>query len=129
MRARSPRPSCGSAAPARASSSAWPYRSMAATPPADPTIGTAGRGPLVLTKSVPWLDQQVRTACPGACTSPQTSSSREGRHRQMKISLGYQIPSFTYPGGPAAIFDTVVAQAQEAESSGFDTVLLLDPSY
>ena len=29
----------------------------------------------------------------------------------MKISLGYQIPSFTYPGGPAAIFDTVVAQA------------------
>ena len=36
----------------------------------------------------------------------------------MKIALGYQIPSFTYPGGPAAIFDTVVAQAREAESSG-----------
>jgi NAD(P)-dependent dehydrogenase (short-subunit alcohol dehydrogenase family) len=36
-RARSPRPSCGCAAPARASSSAWPYRSTAATPPADRT--------------------------------------------------------------------------------------------
>jgi F420-dependent oxidoreductase-like protein len=47
----------------------------------------------------------------------------------MKISLGYQIPSFTYPGGPAAIFDTVVAQAREAESSGFDTVLLMDHFY
>jgi F420-dependent oxidoreductase-like protein len=47
----------------------------------------------------------------------------------MKISLGYQIPSFTYPGGPATIFDTVVAQAREAESSGFDTVLLMDHFY
>jgi F420-dependent oxidoreductase-like protein len=45
----------------------------------------------------------------------------------MNISLGYQIPSFTYPGGPAAIFDTVVAQ--EAEASGFDTVLLMDHFY
>jgi hypothetical protein len=35
----------------------------------------------------------------------------------MNISLGYQIPSFTYPGGPSAIFDTVVAQARDAESS------------
>jgi hypothetical protein len=43
----------------------------------------------------------------------------KGQHRQMEISLGYQIPSFTYPGGPAAVFDTVVAQAREAESSGF----------
>ena len=33
------------------------------------------------------------------------------------------------PGGPAAIFHTVVAQAQEAESSGFDTVLLMDHFY
>jgi F420-dependent oxidoreductase-like protein len=47
----------------------------------------------------------------------------------MKTSLGYQIPSFTYPGGPAAIFDTIVAQAREAESSGFDTVLLMDHFY
>ena len=47
----------------------------------------------------------------------------------MNISMGYQIPSFTYPGGPAAIFGTVVAQALEAESSGFDTVLLMDHFY
>jgi F420-dependent oxidoreductase-like protein len=47
----------------------------------------------------------------------------------MDISLGYQIVSFTYPGGPATIFDTVVAQAREAESSGFDTVLLMDHFY
>jgi F420-dependent oxidoreductase-like protein len=49
--------------------------------------------------------------------------------RQMKISLGYQIPSFTYPGSPDAIFNTVAAQAREAESSGFDTVLLMDHFY
>jgi F420-dependent oxidoreductase-like protein len=53
--------------------------------------------------------------------------SKEGV--QMDISLGYQIVSFTYPGGPAAIFDTVVAQAREAESSGFDTVLVMDHFY
>jgi F420-dependent oxidoreductase-like protein len=47
----------------------------------------------------------------------------------MKISLGYQIPSFAYPGGPATIFETLVAQAREAESSGFDTVLLMDHFY
>ena len=47
----------------------------------------------------------------------------------MDISLGYQIVSFTYPGGAAAIFDTVVTQAREAEASGFDTVLLMDHFY
>ena len=45
------------------------------------------------------------------------------------ISLGYQIPNFTYPGGPATLFDTVAAQAREAESSGFDTVLVMDHFY
>jgi F420-dependent oxidoreductase-like protein len=45
------------------------------------------------------------------------------------ISLGYQIPNFSYPGGVEALFDTVVAQAREAESSGFDTVLVMDHFY
>ncbi|WP_460827787.1 LLM class F420-dependent oxidoreductase [Nostocoides australiense] len=44
--------------------------------------------------------------------------------------LGYQIPNFTYPGvGPAALFDVVVAQAKEAEASGFDTVFVMDHFY
>ena len=44
--------------------------------------------------------------------------------------LGLQIPSFTYPGGtPATIFPTVVGAAQAAESSGFDTVLVMDHFY
>jgi len=44
--------------------------------------------------------------------------------------LGYQIPNFTYPGvGPADLFDLVVAQAQAAESSGFDTVFVMDHFY
>lgn len=47
----------------------------------------------------------------------------------MTISLGYQIPNFTYPGGVATLFDTVQAQAREAESSGFDTVLVMDHFY
>jgi F420-dependent oxidoreductase-like protein len=41
--------------------------------------------------------------------------------------LGYQIPNFTYPGtGPADLFEVVAAQAAAADSSGFDTVLLMD---
>ncbi|GAB2637518.1 LLM class F420-dependent oxidoreductase [Gordonia jinhuaensis] len=47
----------------------------------------------------------------------------------MSIRLGYQIPSFSYPGGVGDIFPTVVAQAQEAERSGFDTVFVMDHFY
>ncbi|GAA0429920.1 putative luciferase-like oxidoreductase [Actinoplanes capillaceus] len=47
----------------------------------------------------------------------------------MSIRLGYQIPNFTYPGPAAELFDTVVAQAREAEASGFDTVLVMDHLY
>ena len=48
----------------------------------------------------------------------------------MSIRLGYQIPNFTYPGVPAEdLFDTVVAQAREAEAAGFDTVLVMDHFY
>ncbi len=44
--------------------------------------------------------------------------------------LGYQIPNFTYPNTePADIFDIVVRQAKEAESSGFDTVMVMDHFY
>ncbi|GIE88434.1 LLM class F420-dependent oxidoreductase [Actinoplanes regularis] len=48
----------------------------------------------------------------------------------MTIRLGYQIPNFTYPGTPdEQLFDTVVAQAKEAEAAGFDTVLVMDHFY
>lgn len=48
----------------------------------------------------------------------------------MTIRLGYQIPNYTYPGGSAdTLFPTVVAQAREAEASGFDTVLVMDHFY
>ena len=44
--------------------------------------------------------------------------------------LGYQIPNFTYPGvDSAGLFDVVAMQAQAAERSGFDTVLLMDHFY
>lgn len=47
----------------------------------------------------------------------------------MSIRLGYQIPNFTYPGGPAAIGPTVVQQAREAEAAGFDAVFVMDHFY
>jgi F420-dependent oxidoreductase-like protein len=48
----------------------------------------------------------------------------------VSIRLGYQIPNFTYPGIPVeSLFDTVVAQAREAEAAGFDTVLVMDHLY
>ncbi|CAN5452186.1 LLM class F420-dependent oxidoreductase [soil metagenome] len=44
--------------------------------------------------------------------------------------LGYQLPNFTYPGvGPAELFDVVARQAAEADTSGFDTVLVMDHFY
>jgi F420-dependent oxidoreductase-like protein len=44
--------------------------------------------------------------------------------------LGYQIPNFTYPGvTPDRLFPTVRQQAVEAESAGFDTVLVMDHFY
>ncbi|MFI5491867.1 LLM class F420-dependent oxidoreductase [Actinoplanes sp. NPDC051859] len=48
----------------------------------------------------------------------------------MSIRLGYQIPNYTYPGGAVEdLFDTVTAQAREAEAAGFDTVLVMDHFY
>jgi F420-dependent oxidoreductase-like protein len=48
----------------------------------------------------------------------------------VSIRLGYQIPNFTYPGVPVeSLFDTVVAQAREAEGSGYDTVFVMDHFY
>lgn len=48
----------------------------------------------------------------------------------MSIRLGYQIPNFSYPDTPVeALFETVVAQAREAEASGFDAVLVMDHFY
>ncbi|MCB0971364.1 MAG: LLM class F420-dependent oxidoreductase [Acidimicrobiales bacterium] len=41
--------------------------------------------------------------------------------------LGYQIPNFTYEGvAPGDLFATIAAQAREADSSGFDTVMVMD---
>ncbi len=44
--------------------------------------------------------------------------------------LGYQIPNFTYPGVASdRLFETIAAQAVEAEHAGFDTVLVMDHFY
>lgn len=44
--------------------------------------------------------------------------------------LGYQIANFTYPDVPdEQSFATIVAQAKEAEASGFDTVFVMDHFY
>ena len=44
--------------------------------------------------------------------------------------LGYQIPNFTYPGvEPVDLFGTIVQQAREADTSGFDTVMVMDHFY
>ncbi|WP_395311413.1 LLM class F420-dependent oxidoreductase [Mycobacterium sp. AMU20-3851] len=45
------------------------------------------------------------------------------------IKLGLQIPNFSYGTGVADLFPTVIAQAQEAERAGFDSVFLMDHFY
>ncbi len=47
----------------------------------------------------------------------------------MAIRLGYQIPNFSYGTGIEELFPTVVAQAREAESAGFDSVFVMDHFY
>ncbi len=47
----------------------------------------------------------------------------------MTIRLGLQIPNFSYGTGVEALFPTVVAQAQEAEAAGFDSVFVMDHFY
>jgi F420-dependent oxidoreductase-like protein len=45
------------------------------------------------------------------------------------IRLGLQIPNFSYGTGVAELFPTVIAQAQEAESAGFDALFVMDHFY
>jgi F420-dependent oxidoreductase-like protein len=45
------------------------------------------------------------------------------------IKLGFQIPNFSYGTGVEQLFPTVIAQAQEAEAAGFDSVFLMDHFY
>ena len=47
----------------------------------------------------------------------------------MAIKLGLQIPNFSYGTGVEQLFPTVIAQAQEAEAAGFDTVFVMDHFY
>jgi F420-dependent oxidoreductase-like protein len=45
------------------------------------------------------------------------------------IRLGLQIPNFSYGTGIEQLFPTVIAQAREAESAGFDAVFVMDHFY
>jgi F420-dependent oxidoreductase-like protein len=45
------------------------------------------------------------------------------------IRLGLQIPNFSYGTGVADLFATVIAQAQEADAAGFDSVFVMDHFY
>jgi len=45
------------------------------------------------------------------------------------IRLGLQIPNFSYGTGVEQLFPTVLAQAREAESAGFDAVFVMDHFY
>jgi F420-dependent oxidoreductase-like protein len=45
------------------------------------------------------------------------------------IRLGLQIPNFTYGTGVEELFPTVIAQAQEADAAGYDSVFVMDHFY
>jgi F420-dependent oxidoreductase-like protein len=47
----------------------------------------------------------------------------------VSIRLGYQIPNYSYGTPTAQLFPTVVAQAREAETAGFDAVFVMDHFY
>jgi F420-dependent oxidoreductase-like protein len=45
------------------------------------------------------------------------------------IKLGFQVPNFSYGTGVEKLFPTVIAQAQEAESAGYDSLFVMDHFY
>jgi F420-dependent oxidoreductase-like protein len=45
------------------------------------------------------------------------------------IRLGLQIPNFSYGTGVSELYPTVIAEAQEAEAAGFDSVFVMDHFY
>ena len=47
----------------------------------------------------------------------------------MTIKLGLQIPNFSYGTGVEQLFPTVIAQAQEADAAGYDSVFVMDHFY
>jgi F420-dependent oxidoreductase-like protein len=47
----------------------------------------------------------------------------------VSIRLGYQIPNYSYGTPVSQLFPTVIAQAREAEESGFDAVFVMDHFY
>lgn len=47
----------------------------------------------------------------------------------MAIRLGLQIPNFSYGTGVEKLFPTVLDQAREAESAGFDSIFVMDHFY
>jgi F420-dependent oxidoreductase-like protein len=49
--------------------------------------------------------------------------------KDVAIKLGLQIPNFSYGTGIPELFPTVIAQAQEAEAAGFDSVFVMDHFY
>lgn len=58
-----------------------------------------------------------------------TAPARCGYVKPVTIKLGLQIPNFSYGTGVPEIFPTVIAQAQEAEAAGFDSVFVMDHFY
>ena len=52
-----------------------------------------------------------------------------GYVRRVTIKLGLQIPNFSYGTGVEELFPTVIAQAQEADAAGFDSVFVMDHFY
>jgi len=47
----------------------------------------------------------------------------------MTFRLGLQLPNFSYGHSVGELFPTVISQAQEAESAGFDALFLMDHLY
>ncbi|SON61398.1 F420-dependent glucose-6-phosphate dehydrogenase 1 [Mycobacterium simulans] len=46
-----------------------------------------------------------------------------------RLGLGLQIPNFSYGTGVDRLFPSLIAQAREAESAGFDSVFVMDHFY
>src|SRR5918998_4724393 len=77
-----------------------------------------GRAPACAAAPAP----TAASAAKWSCLSKWTCSGKSG----IRVKLGLQISSFTWPGGDAAIGDTLARICRTADDAGFDSIWVMD---
>src|SRR5205823_5952018 len=108
----------------------WRRPGCRSSPPSSPcsprrrsrSIGTRPRG-----SSASSSRSRISTTC-RTCGRTSTSRRRSWRRPgdEHRVKLGLQIPSYTWPGGPERLGETLRDVVQRAEAAGYDSIWVMD---